>query len=99
VAADDDETLVGEPSDGLQVELFHPDTERKPGDTNVQKAGIDVHPRVFPIACAVIALFIGLTLLFESSSAKVFGAGQTIISAGGGWFYILAVNVFILTIL
>ena len=99
MAADDDEQLVGELSDGVQVELFHPDTERKPGDTNVQKLGIDVHPRVFPIACAVIALFIGLTLVFESSSAKVFGTGQTIISAGGGWFYILAVNIFILTIL
>jgi len=99
VVADDDEQLVGELSDGLQVELFHPDTERRPGDTNVQKWRIDVHPRVFPIACAVIALFIGLTLVFESSSAMVFGTGQTIISAGGGWFYILAVNVFILTIL
>ena len=97
--ADTEEGIVGETSEGLQVELFHPDTERKPGDTNVKRWRIDVHPRVFPIACAVIALFIGLTLVFESSSAEVFGTGQTIISAGGGWFYILAVNVFILTIL
>jgi choline/glycine/proline betaine transport protein len=99
VAADDDEPLVKELSDGLQVELFHPDTERRPGDTNVQKWGIDVHRRVFPIACAVIALFIGLTLVFDSSSAAVFGAGQTIISSGGGWFYILVVKIFILTVL
>jgi choline/glycine/proline betaine transport protein len=61
--------------------------------------GFDVHPQVLPIACAVIALFIGLTLAFKSGSADAFGTGQTIISAGGGWFYILAVNVFILVIL
>ena len=94
-----EEETVGELSEGLQVELFHPDTERKPGDTNVERWGFDVHPQVFPIACAVIALFIGLTLAFKSGSANVFGTGQTIISAGGGWFYILAVNVFILVIL
>jgi choline/glycine/proline betaine transport protein len=97
--ADTEEELVGEMSGGLQVELFHPDTERKPGDTNVDRWGFDVHPQVFPIACAVIALFITLTLAFKSSSAEVFGTGQTVISAGGGWFYILAVNVFILVIL
>jgi choline/glycine/proline betaine transport protein len=97
--SDTGEELVGETSEGLQVELFHPDTERKPGDTNIERWGFDVHPRVFPVACAVIALFIGLTLVFKSSSAAVFGAGQTIISAGGGWFYILAVNIFILVII
>jgi hypothetical protein len=32
-----DEGLVGELSEGLQVELFHPDTDRKPGDTNVRR--------------------------------------------------------------
>ena len=97
--SDPEEDLIGEASEGLQVELFHPDTERTPGDTNVERWGFDVHPTVFPIACAVIALFIGLTLVFESSSARVFGAGQTLISAGAGWFYILAANVFILVIL
>jgi len=97
--SDAEETLVGETSEGLQVELFHPDTERKPGDTNVERWGFDIHPRVFPIACAVIALFIGLTLAFRSGSAEVFGTGQVLISAGGGWFYVLAVNVFILVIL
>lgn len=100
MAADDnDKKRSVELSDGLQVELFHPDTERKPGDANIEKWGIDVHRQVFPISCAVIALFIALTLVFESSSARVFGAGQTIIAAGGGWFYILAVNIFILVIL
>src|SRR6056297_2653557 len=99
VAVDADDDVVGETSEGLQVELFHPDTERKPGDTNVERWGFDVHPQVFPIACAVIALFIGLTLAFKSGSAEVFGTGQTIISAGRGWLYILAVNVFILVIL
>jgi choline/glycine/proline betaine transport protein len=90
---------VGESGDDLQVELFHPDTERKPGDTNVRKWKFDVHPWVFPVACLVIALFVTLTLVFRSQAAAVFDAIQTGIFATAGWFYILSANVFIVVIL
>ena len=99
MASDREEDIVGEMSEGLQVELFHPDTERKPGDTNIRKWGFDVHPQVFPIACLLIATFIALTLLFRSQAASLFDAIQTGISATAGWFYILAMNVFIVVIL
>ena len=94
-----DEGATDATSDRLQVELFYPDAERKAGDTNVQKWGIDVHPRVFPLSCLVIALFVGLTLAFRSRAAAVFDAVQTVISATAGWFYVLSVNVFIVVIL
>src|SRR6056297_2632371 len=74
VAVDADDDVVGETSEGLQVELFHPDTERKPGDTNVEKWGFDVHPQVFPIACSVIAVFIALTPVFRPQAEAAFGA-------------------------
>jgi len=95
----DDEDVVGEASEGLQVELFHPATDRETGDRNVQAFGIDVHSRVFPISCLLIALFIALTLIFRSQAAGMFSVVQTGISAVAGWFYILSVNVFIVVIL
>ncbi|WP_318567789.1 BCCT family transporter [Salinigranum marinum] len=99
MAVDADDDVVGETSEGLQVELFHPDTERKPGDTNIRKWGFDVHPRVFPIACLMIAVFIALTLFFRPQAEAAFGAIQTTISTTAGWFYVLSVNVFIVVIL
>ena len=49
--ADDDDGFGGE---GLQVELFHADTDREPGDTNWSGYGFDVHPQVFFISAFVI---------------------------------------------
>ncbi len=99
MSSDDEDEVVGETSEGLQVELFHPDTDREPGDTNVQMFGVDVHPRVFPISCLVIALFIAFTLAFQSHIGGTFVAIQTGISAVAGWFYVLSVNVFIIVVL
>jgi len=64
--ADGDGDTTGEMSDGLQVELFHPESDREPGDTNIQRWGFDVHPVVFPIALVIIALFIVLTIFYRS---------------------------------
>ncbi|WP_254537023.1 BCCT family transporter [Halomarina litorea] len=105
---------TGEMSDGLQVELFHPESDREPGDTNIQRFGFDIHPKVFPISGAIIALFILVTLFFERISS-VFGLrtaeGELMaandaytvvfdfINGTFGWFYILAVNIFIVTVL
>jgi len=97
VSAEDD--AVEGTGDGLQVELVPPDTERKPGDTNVRKWRFDVHPRVFPVACLMITLFITLTLVFRSQAVIVFDAVQTGIFTTAGWFYILSTNVFIVVIL
>ncbi|PSP86988.1 glycine/betaine ABC transporter, partial [Halobacteriales archaeon QH_8_68_33] len=65
--ADGEDEAVGEMSDGLQVELFHPDSDREPGDTNIQRFGFDVHPVVFPVALLIIAVFVAATILFQES--------------------------------
>ena len=95
--SDSDQT--GEMSDGLQVELFHPDSDREPGDTNIQKFGFDIHPVVFPVALVLIALFIAVTILLGDSAAAAYNWLFTFIGETFGWFYLLAVNIFIVVLL
>ena len=100
-------------TDGRLNGLFRADTEREPGDANVERWGFDVHPRVFPAAAALVVLFVALTLLFSDIAALVgltgpdgdpmtastaFGTVLTAVSGTFGWFYILAVNVFIVVV-
>jgi len=96
--ADSDEQ-TGEMSDGLQVELFHPESDREPGDTNIQAAGFDIHPVVFPVALVIIALFIAVTILLGDTAASAYTWLFNTIGDTFGWFYLLAVNVFIITLL
>jgi len=95
----DGEDTTGEMSDGLQVELFHPDSDREPGDTNIVKWGFDIHPVVFPIALVIIAVFIAVTILLGDQAASAYTAIFNFVNGTFGWFYILAVNIFIITIL
>ena len=89
---------AGDSTDGLQVELFHPDSDREPGDTNVTGLGFDVHPVVFPVALAVIALFIAATIALGDGAAAAYTAVFNGINEYFGWFYILAVNIFIIAL-
>ncbi|WP_160134943.1 BCCT family transporter [Halococcus salsus] len=98
--AESDDT-TGEMSGGLQVELFHPDSDREPGDTNHELLGgrFDVHPVVFPGALALIVLFVAITLLLgQEQATAVFDGTKSFIESTFGWFYLLAVNVFLITI-
>jgi len=96
--SDADET-TGEMSEGLQVELFHPDSDREPGDTNIQKWGFDIHPVVFPVALAIIALFIAVTILLGDQASAAYTWLFNFIGENFGWFYLLAVNIFIVALL
>ena len=93
--SDSDEESAGEMSEGLQVELFHPDSDREPGDTNIQKWGFDIHPVVFPVALALIAVFIAVTLILGNDAASAYQAVFDWIGGNFGWFYLLVVNIFI----
>jgi len=102
MAGEESDQATGEMSDGLQVELFHPDSDRKPGDTNRQLFGgnFDVHPVVFPGALALIVLFVAITLLLGPEQAgAIFDGTKSFIESTFGWFYLLSVNVFLITIL
>ena len=100
--ADNSEDATGEMSDGLQVELFHPDSDREPGDTNIERFGFDIHPVVFPVALLLIGAFIALTLLGPRFGLDVAAGYDWLFAFIGdtfGWFYLLAVNVFIVVLL
>jgi len=96
--SDGDQT-TGEMSDGLQVELFHPDSDREPGDTNIEKWGFDVHPVVFPVALVIIALFIAATIILGEDASAAYTWLFNFIGENFGWFYLLAVNIFIVALL
>ena len=96
--ADADET-TGEMSEGLQVELFHPESDREPGDTNIQALGFDIHPVVFPVALVLIALFIAVTILLGDQASAAYTFLFNFIGENFGWFYLLAVNIFIVVLL
>jgi choline/carnitine/betaine transport len=98
---DESDDTAGEMSDGLQVELFHPDSDREPGDTNWQLLGgrFDIHPVVFPVALALIILFIAVTVFLGEQASALYSAVFSFINTYFGWFYILAVNIFIVTVL
>jgi len=90
---------TGEMSDGLQVELFHPESDREPGDTNIQGLGFDIHPIVFPVALLIIGAFIAATIGLGDDAAAAYTWLFNFIGENFGWFYLLAVNVFIITLL
>jgi len=97
--ADGEEETTGEMSDGLQVELFHPESDREPGDTNIERWGFDVHPVVFPIALGIIALFIAVTIILGNDAQQAYQWLFDFIGNNFGWFYLLAVNIFIVVLL
>ncbi|PSP75508.1 glycine/betaine ABC transporter [Halobacteriales archaeon QS_3_64_16] len=86
---------------GLQSEMFHPEDKREVGDTNRELLGgrFDIHPVVFPVSSAMIVLFVALTLLFPTQAGNVFAATQAFVSETFGWLFILAANLFIITVL
>lgn len=79
----------------LEEEFLQESTERYPGDTNFQKWGFDLHPQVAPISGGLVILFIVLTLTFKEQASTVFNATLNSIGTYGGWFYILAANIFL----
>ncbi|WP_084639558.1 BCCT family transporter [Geitlerinema sp. PCC 9228] len=81
---------------GLQAEILNDEgTGRYPGDTNFQKWGFDLHPQVAPISGGLVILFIVLTLANKEKASQVFDATLNGIATYGGWFYILAANIFL----
>ncbi|MFC7165314.1 BCCT family transporter [Halospeciosus flavus] len=95
----DSESTTDDTSKGLQTELFHPESEREPGDTNIQKWGFDIHPVVFPVSLVLIVLFVGATLLLGKDAAQVYSSIRGFFNENFGWFFLLSVNVYIAALL
>ncbi len=76
-----------------------PKLHRTPGDRNLVKMGFDIHPEVFFTSGALILLFIGITLLFQEQTSTALTNLQAFISNSMGWFLILAVNIYLGTMI
>jgi len=73
-----------------------PKNRRTPGDRNVTHfPGFDFHPEVFIASGILILLFVTFTVIFREPAETTFGQIQTIISEGMGWFFILAVSLYL----
>jgi len=71
----------------------------KPGSINSNKY-FDVHPPVFWVAAILALVFIITTLVVGGDRmSEIFTATQNAISDSAGWFFILAVNFFLIFVL
>jgi choline/glycine/proline betaine transport protein len=68
---------------------------REPGDENWTRLGLDIHPHVTFFSTAVLVVFVLLTLMFKQDANAFFAQAMALVTAKGGWFLILAANVFI----
>lgn len=91
----DKQEKTGVDSDqSIREGLFYADFDRDPGDDNVHRWGIDVHPVVFPLALVFIAGFVALTIGFGDRATTAYEIVFDAVNENFGWFYVLSVNVF-----
>ncbi|MEO0648142.1 MAG: BCCT family transporter, partial [Cyanobacteria bacterium J06650_10] len=70
-------------------------SHRKPGSRNIVGFGFDFHPEVFITSAVLIFLFVAVTLIFREPAENAFGAIQSAIAEGMGWFFILSVSLYL----
>lgn len=88
---------------GLQVEPENPHGEpapdRAPGDTNIVKWGMDIHPQVTFWSAGFLVVFLTLTLVFADRAEQLFAGLLAGVATTFGWFYISAANIFVVAVL
>ncbi|MEO0533764.1 MAG: BCCT family transporter [Cyanobacteria bacterium P01_A01_bin.123] len=72
-----------------------PRSQRQPGDRNMAGYGFDFHPEVFLVSAGLIFLFVVMTLIFREPAETAFGNIQSFIANAMGWFFILAVSIYL----
>ena len=86
---------------GLQIiptsSYYDESKGRKPGENNWKAFGFDLHPQVSLGAGGLVFIFIVLTLIFREQSSRIFENLLDGIGNNFGWFYILAANLFVVT--
>ncbi|EGV30827.1 choline/carnitine/betaine transporter [Thiorhodococcus drewsii AZ1] len=67
------------------------------GQTGLFK--LDVHPWVFFSSAAIIVLFVGLTIFFESTVDNLFNVVQGAVSTYAGWFFVGTMNLILIYVI
>jgi choline/glycine/proline betaine transport protein len=84
---------MNDPSNGRSQP---PESGRTLSDRNITHLpGFDFHPEVFIASGALIALFVILTIIFKEPAENIFGQVQVFVAEGMGWFFILAVSLYL----
>ena len=99
MSADEQERPIHPWATDLTEEFFHADTEKQPGEDNMQIAGFDIQPHVFFISTVLLIGFIVYSIVFPDDAGSRFGWLFNNINENFGWFYIIAANVFIVAVL
>lgn len=61
--------------------------------------GLEIHPTVFFVSAGLILSFVALSVLNHGKSEAFFAAVQSHFAHNFGWFYIVAVDLFLLFVL
>lgn len=69
------------------------------GERNIRLFGLDIHGPVFAISAILVVVFVGSTLVFYEQAALVFGDLRAWITGTFDWFFIVTVNVLVLSCL
>ena len=89
-----------QPFEGLQIDPeidFYPEVaDREPGDTNIEKWGFDLHPRVTPFTAGFLVIFLLWVFLAPSSSTEVLTGILNWVNNTWGWYFILMGNIFVI---
>jgi choline/glycine/proline betaine transport protein len=78
----------------VQDNAENPLEEPRPG-----RFQLDVHPWVFFTSAAIIVLFVGLTILFESTVDDLFNKVQGAVSTYAGWFFVGTMNIILIYVI
>lgn len=95
---DTEETTSQTDESSVRERLFYADLDRTPGETNVQVFGMDLHPVVFPLSIIALTVFVVLTVGLGEQAGRAFEMVFAYVNRNFGWFYVLAVNIFILAL-
>ncbi len=79
--------------------MFHADIDEAASENSVERFGLTVHSVVFPISLLCILVFITVTLLLGERVAVVYRSVFRFTNTNFGWFYILAVNSYLIALL
>lgn len=82
----------------LRERFFHADLDRDPGESNVRLFAIEVHPVVFPVSVLALVTVVALTIGLGEQAATAYRRVFDYVNRNFGWFYVLAVNVFIVAL-
>lgn len=84
---------------GIRERVFHVDVDDKATAHEFERFGTTIHSVVFPLSLFCIGVFLAVTIWLGEQAANVFDIIFAFINTNFGWFYILAVNIYLFVLI